>query len=53
MLASLTFKAKSQGSAKLGFSTVHFTDPGGRPMDVMPFNAVVEVKQPGNIPAGP
>jgi general secretion pathway protein D len=53
MLVSLTFKAKNQGSANLGFSTVHFTDPGGKPLDVMPFNAVVEVKQPGNIPAGP
>lgn len=52
-LATLTFKAKGQGTAKLGFATVHFTDPGGKPLDVMPFNAVVEVKQPGNVPAGP
>jgi len=52
VLSTLTFKAKSPGSAKLGFSTVHFTDPGGKPIDVIPFNAVVEVK-PGNIPAGP
>jgi general secretion pathway protein D len=53
MLVYFTFKAKSQGSSNLGFSAVRFSDPGGKPIDVMPFNAIVEVKQPGNIPAGP
>jgi len=52
-LVSMIFKAKSRGSSNLGFATVHFTDPGGKLLEVTPFNAVVEVKQPGNAPAGP
>ena len=53
LLASVTFRAKSQGRAMLGFPTAHFADPAGKLMDVMPFNSAVEVKQPGNKPAGP
>jgi general secretion pathway protein D len=43
-LVVASFKAKSKGSAKLGFSTVYFTAPGGKPLNVIPFNTVVEVK---------
>ena len=43
-LARVTFKPKKQGPASLGFSTANFTDPAGKPLGVIPFNAVVEVK---------
>jgi general secretion pathway protein D len=43
-LVSLTFKAKKQGTAKLGLSAVHFTDPSGRLLDVTPSKTLVEVK---------
>jgi general secretion pathway protein D len=43
-LATLTFKAKSKGKATLGFLKASFTDPEGKPLDVVPFNTVVEVK---------
>ncbi len=43
-LASLAFRAKGRGVANLGFSSVRFTDAGGKALDVMPFNAVVSVK---------
>ncbi len=43
-LASLTFKAKGRGTANLGFASVNFTDPAGKPLDVIPFNALVEVQ---------
>jgi general secretion pathway protein D len=43
-LATLIFKAKSKGLANLGITTAYFTDPGGKPLDVIPFNTVVEVK---------
>jgi general secretion pathway protein D len=43
-LVSFTFKAKKQGASNLGLSAVHFTDPGGRPLDVTPLNALMEVK---------
>jgi general secretion pathway protein D len=43
-LATAKFKAKSKGAAKMGFSTVYFTAPGGKRLEVVPFNAIVEVK---------
>jgi general secretion pathway protein D len=43
-LASLTFKAKRKGTANLGLLKASFTDPEGKPLDVVPFNTVVEVK---------
>ncbi len=43
-LASLAFRVKGKGIANLGFSSVNFTDPAGKDLDVMPFNTVVNVK---------
>jgi general secretion pathway protein D len=43
-LVSLTFKAKRQGAATLGLAALHFTDPGGGILDVIPSKTVVEVK---------
>ena len=43
-LATVIFKAKKQGGAGLGFKKASFTDPGGKPMGVIPSNTVVEVK---------
>ena len=43
-LATLTFKAKRKGTANLGLLKASFTDPAGKPLDVVPFNTVVEVK---------
>lgn len=43
-LATLTFKAKRKGTANLGLLKASFTDPEGKPLDVVPFNTVVEVK---------
>ncbi|HTP64011.1 MAG TPA: tetratricopeptide repeat protein [Geobacteraceae bacterium] len=43
-LALLKFRAKGRGAANLGFATVHFTDPGGKALDVTPFSAVVSVQ---------
>ena len=43
-LALLKFRAKGRGTANLGFATVHFTDPGGKALDVIPFSAVVSVQ---------
>ncbi len=43
-LASLAFRVKGKGIANLGFSSVNFTDPAGKALDVMPFNTVVNVK---------
>jgi len=43
-LAKVTFKAKKQGHANLGFTTSYLNDPAGKVLDVIPFNSVVEVK---------
>ncbi len=43
-LATVMFKAKKQGAAGLKFIKASFTDPGSKPLDVIPFNTVVEVK---------
>ena len=43
-LATLTFKAKRKGTANLGLLKASFTDPEGKPLVVVPFNTVVEVK---------
>lgn len=43
-LATLTFKAKNKGTATLGFLKASLTDSGGKPLDVVPFKTVVEVK---------
>jgi len=43
-IAMLKFRAKSRGAASLGFATVRFTDPGGKSLDVTPFNTAVNVQ---------
>jgi general secretion pathway protein D len=43
-LISALFKAKSQGSASLGFIGVKFTGPGGKQLDAIPYNSVIEIK---------
>jgi general secretion pathway protein D len=43
-LATLIFKAKKPGAAGLGFVKASFTDPASKPLGVIPFNTVVEVK---------
>jgi general secretion pathway protein D len=43
-LVTVIFKAKKPGAAGLGFVKANFTDPGGKPLSVIPFNTVVEVK---------
>lgn len=43
-LATVTFRAKNKGVARMGFSTVSFTAPAGRRLEVVPSHATVEVK---------
>lgn len=43
-LVSLKFKAKKLGATNLGLKDAHFADPDGRPLQVTPFNAFVEVQ---------
>jgi general secretion pathway protein D len=45
-LLSATFRAKSQGPASVGFTGVKFVASNGKQLDVIPYNAVIEVKQP-------
>ncbi|HEX9024029.1 MAG TPA: cohesin domain-containing protein [Geobacteraceae bacterium] len=44
VLASLAFRVIGRGIANLGFSSVHFTDPAGKTLDVMPFNTIVNAQ---------
>jgi general secretion pathway protein D len=43
-LITATFRAKNQGPAGFGFIGVNFTDPGGKALQTIPFNTVVEIK---------
>jgi general secretion pathway protein D len=43
-LVSFKFKAKKEGEVNLGLSNVNFTDPAGKPLGIIPFNTIVEVK---------
>lgn len=43
-LLSATFKAKNKGPASLGLQNVKFVDQANRPLDIIPYNTVVEVK---------
>ena len=45
-LFSITFKAKAQGAASIGFSGIKLTGKGDKPVEATPYNAVIEVKQP-------
>jgi general secretion pathway protein D len=43
-LLSAVFRAKKGGPASIGFMGVNFRASGGKPLDVIPYNSVVEVK---------
>lgn len=43
-LLTATFSAKNKGPASLGLQSVTFTDQANRPIDIIPYNTVVEVK---------
>lgn len=43
-LLTATFKAKNRGPASLGLMGINFTDPAGKALEAIPYNAVVEVK---------
>ncbi|KAF0218296.1 MAG: proteinral secretion pathway protein [Geobacteraceae bacterium] len=43
-LLTATLKARNKGPASFGFMGVNFTDPAGKPLDAVPYNAVVEVQ---------
>lgn len=45
-LFSAKFKAKAKGPASIGFIGVKLMGQGGVPVESIPYNAVVEVKQP-------
>jgi general secretion pathway protein D len=53
VLAVLSFRAKSQGTASFAFASSQFTDGGGNPQNIIPFKASMEVKQPDKTPAAP
>jgi general secretion pathway protein D len=43
-LITATFRAKNQGPASFGFIGVNFTGPGGKALETIPFNSIVEIK---------
>jgi general secretion pathway protein D len=43
-LIAATFRAKNQGPASFGFIGVNFTDSGGKALQTIPFNSIVEIK---------
>lgn len=43
-LLTATFVAKNKGPASLGFQSVTFTDQANKPINIIPYNTVVEVK---------
>ena len=43
-LLRATFTAKNKGPASLGFQNVQFLDQASRPLDIIPYNTVVEVR---------
>jgi general secretion pathway protein D len=44
VLASVTFRAIAPGSAPIGIVNPNFTGPAGTKLEVVPYNAAVEVK---------
>jgi general secretion pathway protein D len=45
-LFSISFKAKAQGVASIGFTGIKLTGQGYKPVESTPYNTVIEVKQP-------
>jgi len=45
-LFSISFKAKVQGVASIGFTGIKLTGQGYKPVESTPYNTVIEVKQP-------
>ena len=43
-LLTASFKAKSKGPASLGFMSVKFNDAGGKIIETIPYNTVIEIK---------
>lgn len=43
-LLTATFAAKNKGPASLGLQSVAFADQASKPIDIIPYNTVVEVK---------
>ncbi len=43
-LLTASFKAKNKGPASLGFMSVKFSDVGGKIIETIPYNTVIEVK---------
>lgn len=43
-LLRASFTAKNKGPASLGFQNVQFLDQASRPLDIIPYNTVVEVR---------
>jgi general secretion pathway protein D len=43
-LLSAVFRAKKSGPASIGFMGVNFRASGGKPLEVIPYNSVIEVK---------
>lgn len=44
ILAQATFKAKNKGPASIGFTGVNFLGPAAKQLEVIPYNAVVDVQ---------
>lgn len=45
-LFSISFKAKAQGVASIGFTAIKLAGQGYKPVESTPYNTVIEVKQP-------
>jgi len=45
-LFSISFKAKTQGVASIGFTSIKLAGQGYKPIESTPYNTVIEVKQP-------
>jgi len=43
-LVSMLFRSKNQGSANFGFSGIKFVGSDGKPLAVLPFSTVVEIR---------
>ncbi|WP_298438126.1 cohesin domain-containing protein [Geobacter sp.] len=43
-LLTATFMAKNKGPASIGFQGANFTDQANRPLEIIPYNTVIEVK---------
>lgn len=44
ILLTASFKAKNRGPASLGFMSVKFTNAGGKIIETIPYNTVIEIK---------